>query len=251
MIDKKTFVVSIAGGHGTGVYELSLRIKDDLKVLFKKIKIDIVNLDDLIIDPEHRKYNDKDYAFEDIYEKLTHCIVGKNIEKADTERGGEDVKIIILCGSYALYNIKINEISKLKVYLDDDSDQRLINLISMNGKKTADEQNKAVTAENDKEMLSKLLHNYLEHLRPEMQKYIEPTKIHSDLIIPNQTGDEIGVAIIVDGIVKIIEKIKHDGIRYPVFNNKVLPEGSSPSPPLWDFEAEMMDVEKDRYYDLA
>ncbi|CCC67600.1 hypothetical protein NCAS_0A10420 [Naumovozyma castellii] len=224
-------VVSIGGGHGAGVTNVSSLLKQSLIKLFPSlIKIKIVNMDELVIDTTCRKYSEQDYNFAEIYEKL--------VEPISLEDNSNTIEIVILCGSYALFNDKINEISKLKIFLDTDGDDRLINLIHL--KNAAD----------DKESLALLLQEYLENMRPEMEKNISPTKKLADLIIPHMKGsnantdnDNIGLEIIVDGVVKIIEHINDKN------GNSSMKRISSS--PLWDFQTELLNVEKDRYYDLS
>lgn len=227
-VEEKRIVISIGGGHATGVGAIALDLQNTFKSLYNSINIRVINLDNMI-EGNIKSYNNNDYDFDNIlnlvYEK--HAVTSQNdMIQHDYE---DPIDLIILCGCYALYDKRINEISQLKVFLDSDADKRLISLI----KKKNVESN---------EQLAQLITEYMDHLRPEMQQYIEPTRTFADLIIPS-TNENLGRAVLVDGIVKAIEDTKSQ-IEGNNTNNKVRPR-------LWDFEAETMNLEKDRYYDLS
>ncbi|CAI4325069.1 AAC_HP2_G0008680.mRNA.1.CDS.1 [Saccharomyces cerevisiae] len=227
-VEEKRIVISIGGGHATGVGAIALDLQNTFKSLYNSINIRVINLDNMI-EGNIKSYNNNDYDFDNIlnlvYEK--HAVTSQNdMIQHDYE---DPIDLIIVCGCYALYDERINEISQLKVFLDSDADKRLISLIK---KKNV----------GSNEQLAQLITEYMDHLRPEMQQYIEPTRTFADLIIPS-TNENLGRAVLVDGIVKAIEDTKSQ-IEGNNTNNKIRPR-------LWDFEAETMDLEKDRYYDLS
>ncbi|EDO19262.1 hypothetical protein Kpol_1036p4 [Vanderwaltozyma polyspora DSM 70294] len=217
-------IVSIGGGHATGSVELANVIRQSLVKKYKQSDIRIIDLDSKV-DKLNRKYSNADFDFESLYVELTtndKDNVGKN------EQGDDPCEIIFVCGCYSLYDEKIRSISKLKVYLDSDADKRLINLIQFNKIETPTE-------------LSGLLSEYMDNLRDEMIKHIEPTRVYADLIIP-YTNETIGSAIMLDGISKVIEELKGNDKVINLEHNKI---------PLLNFEAERIDVQKSRYYDLS
>lgn len=227
-VEEKRIVISIGGGHATGVGAIALDLQNTFKSLYNSINIRVINLDNMI-EGNIKSYNNNDYDFDNIlnlvYEK--HAVTSQNdMIQHDYE---DPIDLIIVCGCYALYDKRINEISQLNVFLDSDADKRLISLIK---KKNV----------GSNEQLAQLITEYMDHLRPEMQQYIEPTRTFADLIIPS-TNENLGRAVLVDGIVKAIEDTKSQ-IEGNNTNNKIRPR-------LWDFEAETMDLEKDRYYDLS
>lgn len=224
----RQIVVSIGGGHATGVVETGEEIKKSLDSIFPSTNVKVINLDKLDSN-KPRQYNYKDYDFDQVYKEIRGAGQKRSAVVGNVEPHGQDpVEIVLLCGCYALYDNKINEIVQLKVFLDSDGDKRLINLIHQEHITT-------------REQLAGLLTEYLDHLRQEMQKYIQPTRAQADLIIPSNF-DTTARAIIVDGICKIVEALK--GNHSPLAISKV-------SPLLLDFETEAMDVEKERYYDLS
>lgn len=205
-------ILSIGGGHVTGIRETVSYIKVALSEAFVNTQISVVDLDQLLED-KPRSFSDKDYDFEQIYQQLS--------SQQDTDQW----EAVLLCGAYALFNDKINQLSQLKVFLDSDGDKRLIDLIHRRNATTP-------------EKLTVCIDEYMDHLRPEMQKFIEPTKSRADLIIPSSSGS-VGSAIIVDSIVKIVQDNKGGSSQ----TRKLFPH--------LDFQAERLDIEKEKYYDLS
>lgn len=222
-------IISIGGGHATGVLDVGLQIKESLTKIFPHTRIRVMDLD-AIGDSKPRCYNNKDYDFESVYRELTestHFAQTVPIKNASDANSYDPIELVLFCGSYALYDEKINNLAQLKIFLDSDGDKRLINLIKLRNV-------------NNREELAELLTEYMDHLRVEMQRYIAPTRANADLVIPC-SNDSTGCAIITDGIVRVVQDIKGSGSH----------AASHPVPLLLDFEAERMDVEKERYYDLA
>ncbi|AET39769.1 putative uridine kinase DAS2 Ecym_4756 [Eremothecium cymbalariae DBVPG len=206
----QNILVSIAGSRATGVYDTGLKIKEGLKRLFPH-DIKVLDLDSMTNDGE-RAYNAKDYDFVKIQQS--------------TKTSNKKLQIVLLCGCYALYDKDINQSSNLKVFLDAEGDKRLIKLIQNKKVKTGSE-------------LATTISEYLDFLRPEYHSYIEPTRAFADLIIP-AANEAIGTAIIIDGIVKVVEELQGGGVTH---GKKLFPH--------LDFQMERMDVEKGRYYDLS
>ncbi|KAH7578947.1 putative uridine kinase DAS2 [Nakaseomyces glabratus] len=223
----KRILLLIGGGHDTGVKSMSNELKTKFDSLFPESNIKVIDIDyeqEYMISPARikRSYSNEDYDFDVLYNTLTH----QSEHKAEGE-----VDIIIVCGCYALYNQKINELANLRVFVESDGDVRLINKI------------RSENIDNS-EQLATTLQEYLQNLRPEMENYIEPTRVHAHLIIPYANKDS-GVAIIVDGMVKIVNEVSNSGSPDRQ-NSKEIARNQ-----LYDFLGESMDNERSRYYDLA
>lgn len=224
-------IISIGGGHATGVMNVGLQIKDSLARIFPHTKIRVMDLD-AMADAKPRCYSNKDYDFDNVYRELTESqnfAKTVPIKSASEANSYDPIELVLLCGCYALFDEKINSLAQLKVFLDSDGDKRLINLIRQRNVTSGQE-------------LAELLAEYMDHLRIEMQRFIAPTRANADLVIPC-ANDSTGCAIITDGIVRVVQDIKGNGSRSNT--------ASHPVPLLLDFEAERMDVQKERYYDLA
>lgn len=219
----------ISGGHYTGVQSVSEKLRDSFAVLFPESKINIINLDH---DKKYlcsasrvkKQYSNEDYDFDAVYEELTRG------EGTSEECKNNTVNINIVCGCYALYDVRINKLASLKIFIDSDGDVRLIRTIRKENVNSA-------------EKLSATLTEYLENLRPEMEEYIVPTRNRADLIIPC-SNEESGTAIIVDGIMKLVDDANSNTDSKENFKAKARQQ-------LYNFQGETMDIQRDRYYDLA
>ena len=104
----------------------------------------------------------------------------------------EPKPVVIIEGIMALSNKKLREMMDLKIYVDTDSDERLIRNI----------QRDVVERGRTVEMVLK---RYLEVLKPMHEQFIEPTKKYADLIIP-QGGENLkGIDIFckyIEGLLK-------------------------------------------------
>ena len=103
----------------------------------------------------------------------------------------EPKPVIIIEGIMALLNKKLRDIMDLKVYVDCDSDERLIRNIQ----RDIIERGRTVSA---------VVNSYLEVLKPMHEQFIEPTKRYADLIIPQGGMNEKGISILCKYIDAII-----------------------------------------------
>ncbi|KAL2710642.1 PRK domain-containing protein [Kluyveromyces marxianus] len=207
----RPIVINIASGHYAGAEQISESIKEKLQGIFKH-EIKMINLNERAKSP--KQYSDKDYDFNKII---------KEIECLPSTSG---LVIVLVYGCYSIYDAKLNELSSLKVYVDSDGDKRLINMLNQESVNASEE-------------LAACITHYMDRLRPEMITYVEPSKAHADIILPSM-NDNLGTAIIVDGIVKVVEQ--HQGGE--------LKESPTLFPHL-DFNIERLEMESERYYDLS
>lgn len=87
----------------------------------------------------------------------------------------EPQQVIILEGALIFCNDDLRKLFDLSIYVDTDDDVRLSRRVLKNELKTGD-------AKTD---LTELLTTYEFKTKPAFEKYIEPTKKHANMIIPN------------------------------------------------------------------
>lgn len=102
----------------------------------------------------------------------------------------EPKPVIIIEGIMTLLNKKLRDMMDLKIFVDADSDERLIRNI----------QRDIVERNRDVQMV---VDRYLEVLKPMHEQFIEPTKRYADVIIP-QGGENIKG---IDMVCKYIERL--------------------------------------------
>lgn len=102
----------------------------------------------------------------------------------------EPKPVIIIEGIMTLLNKKLRDMMDLKIFVDADSDERLIRNI----------QRDIVERGHDVKMV---VDRYLEVLKPMHEQFIEPTKRYADVIIP-QGGENVKG---IDMVCKFIERL--------------------------------------------
>ena len=112
----------------------------------------------------------------------------------------EPKPVIIIEGIMTLFDKKLRDLMDLKIFVDTDSDERLIRNI------TRDVVERGRTVD-------MVLERYLNVLKPMHEQFIEPTKKYADLIIP-QGGENLkGIGILckyIEGLVPPVEEIGED-----------------------------------------
>ncbi len=100
--------------------------------------------------------------------------------------------VIIIEGIMTLLNKKLRDMMDLKIYVDTDSDERLIRNIQ----RDVIERGRTVDM---------VIDRYLKVLKPMHEQFIEPTKKYADLIIPQGGENHTGIDILckyIEGVVK-------------------------------------------------
>lgn len=93
-----------------------------------------------------------------------------------------------------LINKKLRDMMDLKIFVDCDSDERLIRNIQRD------------TIDRGR-TVSMVVERYLKVLKPMHEQFIEPTKRYADLIIP-QGGENVkGIRMMCDYIERLVEKV--------------------------------------------
>ncbi|MCI6160092.1 MAG: uridine kinase [Prevotellaceae bacterium] len=199
-------IIGIAGGTGSGKTTVVKKIVEALP----PHHVAVVPLDSYYNDTTHMTEEERhqiNFDHPDAFDwKLLHKQVvqlkkGERIEQptysyVKCNRLEETVTVepkpvIIIEGIMTLVDRKLRNMMDLKIFVDTDSDERLIRNIQR------DVTERGRTVED-------VLNRYLEVLKPMHEQFIEPTKKYADIIIP-QGGDNLrGIGIIckyIEGIV--------------------------------------------------
>lgn len=104
----------------------------------------------------------------------------------------EPKPVIIIEGIMTLLNKKLRDMMDLKIYVDTDSDERLIRNI----------QRDVIERGRTVEMV---INRYLDVLKPMHEQFIEPTKKYADLIIPQGGENHRGINILCRYIESIVK----------------------------------------------
>lgn len=105
----------------------------------------------------------------------------------------EPKPVIIIEGIMTLLNKKLRDMMDLKIFVDADTDERLIRNIQRD------------TVERGR-TVEMVISRYLDVLKPMHEQFIEPTKKYADIIIPQGGSNEKGIAIVKSYIRMLVEK---------------------------------------------
>ncbi|NLY78185.1 MAG: uridine kinase [Tissierellia bacterium] len=102
-------------------------------------------------------------------------------------------KIIILEGILILYDEEVRNLCDIKIFVDTDSDVRVIRRIKRDIKERG-------------RSLDSVIEQYMNTVRPAHLQFVEPTKKYADIIIPEGGYNEVAIDIIATKIHSILDK---------------------------------------------
>ena len=206
-------IIGIAGGSGSGKTTLALRLKE----LFGEDEVRLISHDsyykrhDELPFAERCKLNyDHPDAFDWrlLIEQVNDLRQGKAIEQPTysyilSNRLPETIHVepkpvVIIEGIMVLFNKELRDMMDLKVFVDTDSDERLIRNIER------DTTNRGRT-------VSMVLDRYRKVLKPTHEQFIEPTKRYADIIVPQGGENRRGIEILCRYIEGLVPKNLQNG----------------------------------------
>lgn len=205
---QKPILIGITGGTGSGKSTVSTEIlkhNDQQDVCI--IEQDSYYKDQSHLTFEERQKTNYDHplAFDNelLIRHLKDLLNNKPIEKPiyDFEihnRKKETVtvypkKIIILEGILILYDEEIRNLCDIKIFVDTDSDVRVIRRILRDIKERG-------------RTLDSVIEQYMTTVRPAHLQFVEPCKKYADIIIPEGGYNKVAIDIIVAKINSILNK---------------------------------------------
>ena len=181
-------IIGIAGGTGSGKTTVVKKIVEALP----PHSVAVVPLDSYyndttdLTDEERRQINfDHPDAFDWklLHKQISMLKKGEAIEQPTYSYVVEPKPVIIIEGIMTLVDRKLRNMMDLKIFVDTDSDERLIRNIL----RDVMERGRTVDM---------VLNRYLEVLKPMHEQFIEPTKKYADIIIPQGGENMKGIGII-------------------------------------------------------
>ncbi|WP_311443121.1 uridine kinase [Ezakiella coagulans] len=194
----KPLIIGIAGGAGSGKSTIS----EKLKSINGENKVQIIDQNSFIKDfssmsfDERKKLNlehPDSFDFDYLIRILKDLALGNTVsipafdfvslERTDNFQNFTPKDIIIVEGSLILYEKKLRDLFDIKVFIDTDSDIRLIRRIIRDTK--------------EKSMpLEKIILEYISVVKPTNINFVEPTKRFADIIIPEGGENEVAINIL-------------------------------------------------------
>ena len=199
-------IIGIAGGTGSGKTTVVRKIAESLPPHY----VAVVPLDSYYNDTTHMTDEERSainfdhpdaFDWKLLIEHVKQLKAGNAVEQPtysyiESNRQKETVHVepkpvIIIEGIMTLLNKKLRDMMDLKIFVDTDSDERLIRNI----------QRDVVERGRTVEMV---IDRYLKVLKPMHEQFIEPTKKYADLIIPQGGDNKTGINILKSYIEKIV-----------------------------------------------
>jgi uridine kinase len=191
-------IIGIAGGTGSGKTTVVQQVAHE----FPDHDVTVISQDSYYKDTSELTYEQRvlinfdhpeSIDFDLLEQHLLDLKANKSIDQpvysfVDHNRTSDTVltapsKVIIVEGILILTMPRIRNLFDIKVYIDCDSDERLIRRL------------KRDLADRGRD-LEEVLDRYQSTLKPMHQQFIEPTKAYADVIIPTNRFNKVGVKIL-------------------------------------------------------
>lgn len=204
----KVFVIGVAGGSGSG------------KSTIAKNVVEVVGYSNVAYIQQDSYYYDMHHLPEEVRSKLNYDHLdaidndllikhleqlknGKSVKKpiydfkthsrlAETEPVPAK-KVILVEGILVLAHEKLREMMDMKIFVDTDTDIRLIRRI----KRDVSERGRTIES---------VVDQYMNNVRPMHERFVEPCKKFADLIIPEGGHNEVALDMLITKIKSIAEK---------------------------------------------
>lgn len=203
----KTLLIGISGGTGSGKSTVTKKLVE----LIKEENVAVIEEDSYYKDQSNISFEervktnyDHPFAFDNklLIEHLKDLKSGKSIEKPlyDFELHNrkketllvEAKEVVILEGILILSEEEIRNLLDIKVFVDTDSDVRIIRRILRDIKERG-------------RSLDSVIYQYMKTVRPAHLQFIEPSKKYADIIIPEGGYNDVAIDLIYQKIKSIIE----------------------------------------------
>lgn len=207
---KKTIIIGIAGGTGSGKTSVANAVLEDLKKSGEEIVL--IEQDSYYKRNDHLSFSERvklnydhpnSIDFDLLREHILALKEGKSIEKpiynfAEHNRSKETENIeskpiIIVEGILILAIEKIRDILDMKIFVDTDDDIRLLRRMER------DIQERGRSFDNIKEQ-------YLSTVKPMHLEFVEPSKRYADVIIPRGKDNEVGIKMVSSRLKYLIKR---------------------------------------------
>ena len=207
MVQKRPVVIGIAGGSCSGKTSVTHAIYD----VFREHSVVVIEQDYYYKDQSHLTFEerletnydhplafDNDLLIEHIHTLIERKPIAKPVydyvqhTRAEEVIHVEPVDVIIVEGILVLEDARLRELMDIKLFVDTDSDLRIIRRIMRDIKERG-------------RTMDSVIEQYLAAVRPMHNLFIEPTKRYADIIIPEGGENEVAIDLLVTKIKTILE----------------------------------------------
>ena len=209
-MDIPSFVIGIAGGTGAGKTAIAEEVTETAGKDVTRFPLDSYYRDLSHLELEERKEVNYDHpsAFEWglVREHLGRLLEGQPVEmpqydftihnRTDETVTVEPADVIVVEGIFALHDEDIVDMLDLRLYVETDADVRILRRIRRD------------VIDRGRE-LEGVIDQYLSTVKPMHEQYVEPTREHADIIIP-EGANSVAINMLSE---KIQAEIRGDAIR--------------------------------------
>lgn len=207
MNKKRPVVIGIAGGSGSGKTSVTNAIYE----VYKEHAVVVIEQDYYYKDQSHLEFEerlktnydhplafDTDLLIEHIHQLLDRNAIEKPVyDYALHTRSSKSIiiepqDVIIIEGILVLEDVRLRNLMDIKLFVDTDSDLRIIRRIL----RDINERDRSINS---------VVEQYLSVVRPMHNQFIEPTKRYADLIIPEGGQNQVAIDLMVTKIKTILE----------------------------------------------
>lgn len=195
---KKSILIGVAGGTGSGKTSMAKNIVGDLnpsQVVIIEQDSYYYDLANIPLDVRHHHNFDHPdaYDFALLKQNMRDLIDGKTInvpvyDYTTHTRSAESYrvsghKIIVLEGIMVLYDTELRDLMDIRIYIETDPDIRFIRRL----KRDIKQRGRSVES---------VIKQYLETVRPMHEQFVAPTKQYADIIIPEGGHNLVAVDLL-------------------------------------------------------
>lgn len=203
---KRPIIIGIAGGSGSG----KSTVTNELVELIDNDKVVVIEQDNYYKSQDSLPYEqrvetnydhpfafDNDLLVEHLNKLRNNEVVDKPIydfeihnRKKETQRV-EPREVIILEGILILSEEQIRDLLDIKIFVDTDSDVRIIRRILRDIKERG-------------RSLESVILQYMKTVRPSNMQFVEPSKRYADIIIPEGGYNKVAIDLIYSKIMSVL-----------------------------------------------
>lgn len=201
-------LILVAGGSASGKTTIARKVAEN----FSLESVKIISMDDYYKAHNDLSYDERSkvnydhpdaFDFELLINDIKQLLAKKRIEKPvydfTVHNRSKDIEttgphdVIILEGLFAIENKELNALADLKIFVDTDSDIRLIRRLLRDTKERA-------------RTLESVIDQYISTVKPMYEAFIEPTKRNADIIVPWKDYNNIAVDLVITKLMAMLSK---------------------------------------------
>jgi len=190
-------IIGIAGGTACGKTTVVNQLLEELS----KDQVNLISQDSYYKDNSHLSYEERcainfdhpnSIDFPMLCQHVQQLKMGQSVDQPiysfeEHNRTGQTLRtepsaVLIIEGILVLTDAQLRDLLDIKLFVHADADERLIRRI------------KRDTLERGRD-LTEILNRYQSTLKPMHDEFIEPSKVHADIIIPNNNHNTVAINI--------------------------------------------------------